>query len=185
MGALTVDADEVAKRQWDEPEVRRAAEERWGAGFFAGDKREMYARIAAKIFNDAEEYKFAAKIIHKAVYKELLRVVAANDGWLVLEIPLLFESGHYEWLDCVVYAAAPREKRVARNARRGWDENEMARREAWFMSRDEKMSRSDFVLENNGTVEEWEAKGRELGRLFLDMTAGVAAKPRRHAAAEK
>lgn len=185
MGALTVDADELAKRQWDAPEVRRAAEERWGAGFFAGDKREIYSKIAAKIFNDAEEYKFASKIIHKAVYEEILRVAGTNEGWLVLEIPLLFESGHYDWLDYIVYAAAPREKRIERNACRGWDENEMARREAWFMSRDEKISRSDFVLENDGTLEEWETKGRELGRLFLDRMARGGDKLRRHLSAEK
>lgn len=176
MGALIVDADEVAKRQWDVPEVRCMAEERWGAGFFVHDKREMYSKIAAKIFSDAEEYKFAAKIIHEAVYEEILRVVAANDGWLVLEIPLLFESGHYDWLDYVVYVASARGKRVERNACRGWDEREMARREAWFMSRDEKISRSDFVLENDGTIEEWETKGRALGRLFLNRMAGLAAK---------
>lgn len=185
MGALTVDADEAAKRQWDAPEVRRAAERRWGDGFFSCDKREMYSKIAAKIFNDAEEYKFAAKIIHKAVYEELLSVAAANDGWLVLEIPLLFESGHYDWLDYIVYAAAARKKRIERNAGRGWDENEMARREAWFMSRDEKISRSDFVLENDGTMEEWEAKGRELGRLFLNKMASRAAKRGRDISAKK
>lgn len=180
-----MDADELAKRQWDAPEVRRAAEARWGEGFFVGDKREMYSKIAAKIFNDAEEYKFASKIIHKAVYEEIRRVAASHDGWLVLEIPLLFESGHYDWLDYIVYAAAPREKRVERNACRGWDEKEMARREAWFMPRDEKISRSDFVLENSGTMEEWEAKGRELGRLFLDRMAGGGDKLRRHISAEK
>lgn len=178
MGATIVDADAVAKRQWDAPEVRRAAEERWGAGFFDCDKincdkKEMYANIAAKIFNDAEEYKFATEIIHKAMQKEILRIVAESCGWLVLEIPLLFESGHYQWLDYVVYATAPREKRIERNAARGWDEEEIARREIWFMPREEKLSRSDFVLENNGTAEEWESKGRKLGRFFLEkMSSG-------------
>lgn len=171
MGALIANADEIAKKQWDVPEVRRAAEERWGVGFLDCDKKEMHSKIAAKIFADAEEYKFATKIIHAAVQRELKLMVTENKGWLVLEIPLLFEGGNYQWLDYVVYAAAPREKRIERNAARGWDESEIARRESWFLPREEKLARADFVLENNGTLEEWKQKGRELGQFFLSKMA--------------
>lgn len=167
MGALIVNADEIAKRQWDVPEVRRAAEKRWGTGFFVSDKKEMHSKIAAKIFNDALEYKFATKIIHAAVQKEIRRMAAENEGWMVLEIPLLFESGHYQWLDYTVYVTAPLEKRIRRNAARGWDESEIARRESWFMPREAKLTRADFVLENDGTLDEWKKKGRELGQFFL------------------
>jgi hypothetical protein len=36
------------------------------------------------------------------------------------------------------------------------------------MPRDEKIRRSDWVLENSGTKEEWEAKARELGKIFME-----------------
>ena len=167
MGAKVIDADEIAKRQWSDLKVRRKVESRWGSAFFKGDLKNVYAKIAAKIFSDAAEYKFATKIIHEATFKEIQNILAESCRWVVLEIPLFFESGHYDWLDYVVYAAAPREKRIEWNSVRGWDESEMSRRENWFMPRDEKISRSSFVLENNGTMEEWKEKGRALGRFFL------------------
>lgn len=169
MGAIVVDADEVAKEQWDAPGVRRLAAERWGADFFTGDKKDVYPKIAARIFSDETEYKFATKLIHEATFKEIKRIVARSAGWVVLEVPLLFESGRYQWLDYIVYASAAFEKRVERRRSQGWDEKEMKRRESWFMPREEKLSLSDFVLENNGTVEEWEEKGRQLGQFFLEQ----------------
>lgn len=169
MGALVVDADAVAKKQWDDPDVRCRAAVRWGADFFIGDKKDIYTKIAARIFGNEAEYKFATELIHEATFKEIKRIIAQSSGWVALEIPLLFESGHYQWLDYIVYASATYEKRVERNRSRGWDEKEMTRRENWFMPREEKISRSDFVLENDGTIEEWEGKGRLLGQFFLEQ----------------
>lgn len=168
MGAWVIDADEVAKRQWNDSDIRAEASSRWGAGFFDGEPKEVYAKIAARIFSDETEYKFATKLIHGETFKEIKNMMASSHGWVVIEIPLLFESGHYDWLDYIVYAAAPREKRIAMNHARGWDEEEIARRERWFMPRDEKMRLADAVLENNGTVGEWEEKGKKLGGFFLE-----------------
>lgn len=167
MGALVLDADKIAKEQWQSPEVRREASSRWGTDFFSGGQKDIYAKIAGKIFSDEDEYEFATKLIHAATRSEIKHTLASARGWVVLEIPLLFESGGYDWLDWVVYAAAPLARRVARNASRGWDEAEVARRERWFMPREEKMRRASFVLENDGTFAEWEKKGRELGEFFL------------------
>ena len=85
------------------------------------------------------------------------------EGWTIVEIPLLYEGGHDSWLDYVVYAAAPFDKRVARNAKRNWNAEEVARREAKLLPSEEKIARADFVLTNDGTEEEWKRKARELG----------------------
>lgn len=170
MGALVLDADAIAKSLWQDADVQRAAEARWGAGFFEGDIKSVHAKIAQKIFNDDAEYKFASELLHRATFEEIKRRVKNEPGWVVVEIPLLYESGHYGWLDYVVYVTAPAEKRVERNCARGWDENELTRREQWFLPREEKTNRADFILENNGTLEEWEAKGRELGVFFQKAT---------------
>ncbi|WP_158096003.1 dephospho-CoA kinase [Cloacibacillus sp. An23] len=164
MGANVIDADTVARSMWDVPEVRVEAEKRWGAGFFdEPDHRTLWAKIAAKIFNDAGEYKFASALIHKRTGEELKKLARESKGWTIVEIPLLYEGGHDEWLDYVVYAAAPFDKRVARNAKRNWDAGEVARREAKLTPSYEKMAKADFVLVNDGTEEEWKQKARELG----------------------
>ena len=164
MGATVLDADEVARSMWDRADVRAEAEARWGAGFFdEPDKKTLWAKIAAKIFNDKTEYKFASELIHARTGEELKRAAKSASGWVVVEIPLLYESGRYDWLDYVVYATAPFDKRVARNAKRNWDAKEISHREDKLLPSEEKAAKADFVLVNDGTEAEWKEKARELG----------------------
>ena len=162
MGAHIIDADSVARALWDDPGIRREAEKRWGAGFFDAPHKELWAKIAAKIVADAEEYRFASRLIHNNTMETIKKMAAGADGWVVAEIPLLYEGGHEGWLDCVVYAAAPFEKRVERNAKRRWNAEEVSRRENRLLPSGEKMARADFVLVNDGTEEEWRQKARGL-----------------------
>ena len=164
MGARVIDADTVARSMWDRADVRAEAEKRWGAGFFdEPDHKTLWAKIAAKIFNDAEEYKFASALIHRRTGEELKKLAHESKGWTIVEIPLLYEGGHDSWLDYVVYAAAPFDKRVARNAKRNWNAEEVSRREAKLLPGEEKMAKADFVLVNDGTEDEWKQKARRLG----------------------
>ena len=168
MGAAVIDADRVARDMWQLPDVQKRASERWGSDFFEDDQKSVFAKIAEKIFSDEREYEFVSDLLHPATIAAIEEIVKNADGWVVVEIPLLFECGRPKWMDFVVFASASAEKRVERNASRGWDAAEIKRRESRLMPRDEKIRRSDWVLENSGTKEEWEAKARELGNIFLE-----------------
>lgn len=164
MGAHVIDADTVARAMWDMPDVRSEAEKRWGEGFFnEPDHKKLWAKIAAKIFNDEKEYEFSSGLIHRRTGEQLRKEAREAGGWVIVEIPLLYETGHNEWLDYVVYASAPFEKRVARNAKRNWNAEEVSRRETKLLPSAEKMRKADFVLVNDGTEEEWKEKARVLG----------------------
>lgn len=170
MGATVLDADTVARSMWDATDVQAEAESRWGAGFFCEpEKKTLWAKIAAKIFNDEEEYRFASELIHARTGEALQRAAKSADGWVIVEIPLLYESGRYDWLDYVVYAAAPFEARVARNSKRNWDADEINRREGKLLPSAEKTAKADFVLVNDGTEAEWKQKARELGEKLKNL----------------
>ena len=67
------------------------------------------------------------------------------------DAPLLFEVGLERECDAVIFVDAPRELRLARvRATRGWDDAELARREASQLPLDEKRRRSTDVVENSG-----------------------------------
>lgn len=168
MGATVIDADRVARDMWKDPDVQRKAAERWGSDFFDGDQKSVNAKIAAKIFSEEEEYEFVSDLLHPATISAIEKFVKGAEGWIVVEIPLLFECGRPEWMDLVVFVSASPEKRAERNTSRGWDAGEIKRRERRLMPRDEKMAMSDWVLENIGSKEEWEVKARELGNIFLE-----------------
>lgn len=170
MGATVYDADTVARSMWNLPEVRKTAEKRWGKGFFKGKSSVVFSKIANKIFNDNEEYEFVSKLLHKRTMEELERLIKSSEGLVIVEIPLLYECGVSNWFDGVVYAAASIEKRVERNVTRNWSSEEILRRESKLISREEKISRSDWVLENTGTLKEWRIKARKLGKIFLAKT---------------
>lgn len=163
-GAHVIDADSVARALWDDPEIRREAEGRWGKDFFDAPRKEMYARIAAKIFGDDAEYDFASKLLHKKTMENILSQARSAGGVVVAEIPLLYEGGYEKLVDFVVYAACGFEKRVERNAKRSWSADEIERREAHLLPREEKIARADCLLVNDGSEEEWREKARSLWR---------------------
>ena len=162
LGAHIIDSDSAARALWDDPEIRREAEARWGKGFFDLPHKELWAKIAEKIFNDDDEYRFASRLLHGRTIEEIKKEASEFGGTVIVEIPLLYEGGHDEWLDAVIYAAAPFEKRVERNRTRNWDAAEVSRREKRLLPSEEKMKRADYVLINDGTEEEWRQKARDL-----------------------
>ncbi len=171
MGACVIDADAVAKRQWLRPEVMEQAVARWGDSVRRADGSPDYAAIARHAFQNEEEHAFTNALIHPGARTDLTCAAKAGNGWIVAEIPLLFESGMHDWIDCVAYAAAPIERRIERNAVRGWDAQEILRRERLLLPSAEKQARADFVLFNDGDLEAWKAEARRLGALFLRMSS--------------
>jgi len=173
MGATVFNADEIARDMWKLPEVQKKAETRWGAGFFNGNWNTVLARIAEKIFQSDDEYKFASDLIHIPTIEKLRLGVERSTGWVVVEIPLLYECGRPDWIDKVVYVSASHEKRAERNKTRGWDEKEIDRRGNRLIPSSEKIKRADWIIENTGTLEDLEKRAAELGRMFIEFAAGT------------
>lgn len=171
MGANIISADEVAKAQWSRADIMETIVSRWG-GKVVRDGKPDFAEIASHAFANEEEHRFTNELIHPATRAEITRRVQSSHGWTVAEIPLLFEAGVHDWVDCIIFAAAPLALRVARNASRGWDEAEITRREKLLIDSNEKMKKSDIVISNDGTLDEWTAKAKDLGEL-MKRAAGV------------
>jgi len=172
MGAFVIDSDAIAREMWFVPSVQKKVRKHWGESFLDGEAKDIYSRIADKIFTDDKEYQFMCKTIYPAVEKEIKRQIkkaAKKYSWVVTEVPLLFECGYEDMFDVTVYAAASLEKRAARNAVRNLDKTELKRRQAKFMPRRERMAKADFVLRNSGTEEQWRNKAVKFAKKILKM----------------
>jgi dephospho-CoA kinase len=158
LGARVVDADAITREvQAPGTEVFAAIVERWGDGVVAADGSLDRAAIADIVFNDPDELSALNDIVHPAVGAEIaerLAAAAGTDEVVVLDVPLLVESGRDDMAATVVVDLDP-EVAVARLIEhRGFTEADARARIARQASREERLGKADRVLDNSGTVED-------------------------------
>lgn len=121
-------------------------------------------KIAEIVFQDHAKLKKLESLLHPLVGQEIERAYneAKNHGNLslfVAEIPLLFESfmeNQFDWVATVV--ADPE---IAKKRFKG-SESEFQRRSSRQMSLEEKMNKSNFILFNNGSLDELKSQVQNL-----------------------
>jgi dephospho-CoA kinase len=178
-GAARLDADDVARRVLDEPPVVDALVARHGASLLAagsGPRRAIdRAALARLAFRRPEVLSHLESLVHPRVVAELTRRLRELSGVvpaIVLDVPLLLEKGELAGacdLLLFVECPAPERRRRVRTAR-GWDEGELARREAHQLTTEEKRRRADVVLVNDGD----EARLREQTERWIATSGGFA-----------
>jgi len=153
-GADVVDADAIVREvQQPGTEVFAAIVEQFGAGIVQADGGLDRQALADIVFADPEALAALNAIVHPAVGAEIARRLeqaAGSDGVVVLDVPLLVESGRDDLAGLIVVDTDP-EIAVARLVeQRGFVEADARARMARQASRDERRARADFVIENDG-----------------------------------
>jgi dephospho-CoA kinase len=156
-GAVVVDADAVVRElQAKGTPVFEAIVERFGRGVVGPDGELDRPGLAAVVFGDPEALADLNALVHPAVGVEILRRVAEHQGSdrvVVLDVPLLVESGRYQAAGVIV-VDTPVDVAVERLVRdRGMTEDEARARMANQVSREERRAKADFVITNDGAPE--------------------------------
>jgi dephospho-CoA kinase len=112
------------------------------------------ARLAQAVLGDSAALARLEAIVHPLVRREELRFLEAarktGARVVVLDIPLLFETGGDRRVDAVVVVSAPAEMQRARVfARPGMTEEKFRALVAKQMSDEEKRRRADFVVDTS------------------------------------
>jgi dephospho-CoA kinase len=141
-----------------EPGLSELLRERWGEEVAPAGGVPDRVRIAHIVFERPEELAWLESQLHPLVGQRIRAWAAAlAPGMLgVAEVPLLFESAMEDAFDAVVCVISDEQTRRARADARG--QAALAAREARQLSQEEKAARADYVVENDGTVEELEAR---------------------------
>ena len=169
MGANVFDLDAISKDQWHRPEIQEAAARRWGEGMFP-DGMPDYRKLAGHVFKDIDEYRFAADLIHPGTIIESAKRFHNLRGWVVIEIPLLYEVGWFDLIDYVICVTSTDDLRMERIAPRGWTEREISVRERFMIDSPKKQAMSDIVMCNIGSMEAWKERARAMWALMLRMS---------------
>lgn len=167
-GARVFYADVEAKRLMQEdPSVRDAIAEQFGADAYREDDTLNRAYLAEQVFGDPEQVERLNAIVHPRVFEafEAAKERAADEGvsLLVHEAALLFEAGGDEHVDVTAAVVAPETDRIAWVTERDDVSPEQVRdRMQHQLSQDELRERADYVLENDGTLDDLRRKSVEL-----------------------
>lgn len=154
-GAVVIDADAVA-RELQQPgtEVFAAIVERFGPGILAGDGTLDRQALADVVFSDDGARRDLEAIVHPAVGAEMagrLRREQGTDHLVVLDVPLLAESGRDDMVAVVVVDVDP-EVAVERLVGRGMREHDARARMASQVSREDRLAGADIVIDNRDSV---------------------------------
>jgi dephospho-CoA kinase len=176
LGAVVIDADAITKElQQPGTEVFGAMVDRFGTGIVAADGTLDRQAVADIVFADADALADLNAIVHPAVGLEIARRMEAEAGTehvVVLDVPLLVESGRSDLAALVVVDVDP-EVAVRRLVeQRGMREDDARARMARQVSREERLSRADHVLDNSGSIDELRAQVDALWEKLVEPTPG-------------
>ena len=171
-GATVVDAD-LAARLVVEPGTEGYEElvKEFGDEVVAPDGALDRAALGAIVFGDPERRAALNAIVHPRVGALMAEWSAAAPpgGIVVYDIPLLVEGGTTGRYDAVVVVDADDETRFARLlANRGMDREAAAARMAAQASRDDRLAAADYVIMNDGTLEDLD---RETDRVWSELVS--------------
>lgn len=161
LGVPVVDADEIA-RAVVEP-GRPALEEiikAFGPALQKEDGQLDRAGLSAQVFGDLDKLRLLEAILHPRIAQEAkarFELARAQNpgGYIVYDVPLLFEKEMEGGFDLIVTIFAPPEEQKRRViARSGLTMEEIEKRMDAQISAAEKASRSHVVLNNIGTEAE-------------------------------
>lgn len=166
-GAHVIDADGITHEIWKRPEVLHKAIVKWGEDILLPDGRIDAPGIASRVFTDEDDYKWLCSLLHPLVRSEMEKRVSDLEGLVVAEIPLLFENGVPSWIDLTCYVRTSMERRLSRNRTRGWDQEEIRRREKFLLPREEKMGKADLIIDNESDLGKLRAHLKALSERLL------------------
>lgn len=179
-GATVIDADALAREAQAPGSTTLAAiASRFGADVLAADGSLDRAALRAKVMGDDTALTALNALVHPVVRRrreELQQAAQARgDLLLVNDIPLLFEAADPSQFDSVILVDAPPAVRRARlRALRHLSNEDADRMLAAQMPSERKRDKSEFIIENQGSLAELEPKARVVFEALRERAARAA-----------
>lgn len=172
---MVIDSDRLAHEELNQPDVAATLRSWWGDTVCLSDGRVDRKAVGAIVFSDAAQLDRLEKLLYPRLHRRREELVGRYDQdaavrAIVLDAPKLYEAGLGDYCDSVIFVDALREMRLLRvQATRGWNEEELGRRERLQEAPETKKSRADFIVVNDSNLEDLRAK---VETLFSQLLAG-------------
>lgn len=162
-GALLIDADEVAREVVlpGSPALAAIAE-RFGNNILLPDGSLHRKRLGEIVFRDEQERKALEAITHPAIRARMNELAieyeqTEPDKLIIVDIPLLYESNMQSMFDGVIVVYVPRAMQIDRLMKRdSLSEEQAIQRLNAQMNIEDKRLKADYVIHNDGDIEQTE-----------------------------
>jgi dephospho-CoA kinase len=157
LGAATLSSDAVVHELLGTQELRDAVVERLGPEVAPAGELDR-TKVAERVFDDSDQREWLEGLLWPRVGERIAEWRAQQEGTepppraAVVEVPLLFEAGVEAMFDSTLAVLANESVREERAAARG--HAAVAARAGRQLSQGQKAQRADFVVRNDGTLEE-------------------------------
>ena len=173
-GAFCVSTDALAKEVLTSGACYNRILRKFGSRVFLKDGSIARNKLAAEVFSDKASRKRLENILHPEILKRTLSLIKkSHETIIVVEVPLLFETGLEDCFDLTICVESPGDLRMERAARRGWSRKEMRARGAAQLPAGKKAALSDIVIVNRGSLADLR---REVKRVYGFLNSAITEK---------
>ena len=172
LGIHVVDAD-IAARTIVEPHkpAWQDIKELFGPEVLLENQTLNRAWLRQQVFADNDKRKKLEAITHPRIREEIIRdLKESTSAYTLLVSPLLIESGQYKLVEKVIIIDVPEEVQIARTCSRDNNDVEQVKRIiAAQLSRKERLSHADWVVDNNLPLETLDSRIEALHQELMQL----------------
>lgn len=154
LGAKILDADVIARDVYrSSPGITRKIINIFGKEVLGKDGRINKAKLSQKAFVNKNTCLKLNRVVHPCVTRILKESISKLKGVIIIDAPLLIESGFYRFVDFIVLIKCPFKlqlQRAVKNSR--LPEAAIRRRLACQLSFKNKKRYADFIINNGGSI---------------------------------
>lgn len=157
LGAVVIDADAIAKEVLEPGQIGyENVIHKFGDGVLDTSGNIDRKKLAELVFQDADQLSQLEEIVHPAVIARVaqIRESLPNTATVVYDTPLLVEKQLQNQFDSVLMVFADLDIRKQRLVDRGLEMGDIEARLANQVSDDQRAAVADFVVVNNGSLQE-------------------------------
>ena len=196
LGAEVISADDITKRLLNEPRIKEKLVAEFGNAVLDETGSISRKNLSDIAFESKTNLEILNSILHPRITMRIKRQLSAieaeaeeannekqngNEGnaprkLVILDAPLILETNTSSLAQYLLFVDADEEKRLERVKNRGWDLNELRRRESFQMPLDQKKALCDFVIENNGDIEKTKESVKQV---YMRLVGGYNEQPQR------
>lgn len=173
-GYKVIDADKINHEilSYDENIIRKIKNLFTGYDILSNEGNLSREKIGKIVFSDKEKMKQLENILYKEISKRINRFFEENksESIVFVSAAMLFESGFYKDYDKIIFVSASSDIRKKRLIERNnYTEEYAQKRISAQECEEEKIKKSDFVIENNTDLCELKNKTLEVLRNLTNL----------------